>query len=200
MSIFNQANSTAMRRVLAIKFAIVLNCLYPSAGFSADADAALGQRRAGTCNACHGQSTMKSVPNLGGQNSAYFIAAMVAYKDSTRAHATMRDVARAWSTQDFRNFAAWYAEPVSPTAEPSAAPASGERCASCHGSEGREPITPDIPRIAGQKPGYIAQVLSEYRAGTRVHTVMQQQAAELSDADIAALAQYFSARAGLTVK
>ena len=55
MSIFSQANSTAMRRVLAIKFAIVLNCLYPSAGFSADADAAVGQRRASICNACHGQ-------------------------------------------------------------------------------------------------------------------------------------------------
>jgi cytochrome c553 len=43
---------------------------------------------------------MKNVPSIGGQSPAYFIAAMRAYKDGERSHATMRDVAHSLSQRD----------------------------------------------------------------------------------------------------
>jgi cytochrome c553 len=168
--------------------------------WAAEGDPVAGKRKTVTCNGCHGQAAMKNVPSLGGQTPTYFVAAMVAYQDGVRTHATMRDVAKAWSLQDLKNFAAWYAEPLAQANEPAAAPAAAERCASCHGADGREPVTPDVPRIAGQKVNYLAQVLREYRDGTRVNALMQPQVAELKDDDIAELARYFAGRAGLGVK
>lgn len=169
---------------------------------AAEPDAAAGKRKTVTCNGCHGQAAMKNVPSLGGQSPAYFIAAMVAYQDGVRTHATMRDVAKAWSMQDLKNFAAWYAEPLAPAADasPVDGPAAVQRCATCHGIDGREPASPEVPRLAGQKEGYLAQVLREYRGGLRLHAIMQPQAADLSDDDIAALARHFAGRPGLLVK
>lgn len=168
--------------------------------FAAEGDPAAGKRKTVTCNGCHGQAAMKSVPSLGGQSPAYFVAAMIAYQDGVRTHATMRDVAKAWSLQDLKNFAAWYAEPLAPAADPFAGPPSSERCVACHGADGRDAVSPDVPRIAGQKVTYLEQVLREYRGGTRVHAVMQAQAADLTDEDIVALARHFAGRAGLQVK
>jgi len=167
---------------------------------AAEGDPVAGKRKTVTCNGCHGQAAMKNVPSLGGQTPTYFIAAMIAYQDGVRTHATMRDVAKAWSLQDLKNFAAWYAEPLASAGEPAAAPPAAERCAACHGADGRDAVSPDVPRIAGQKVGYLEQVLREYRGGTRVHAVMQPQAADLTDEDIAALARHFAGRPGLQVK
>jgi cytochrome c553 len=167
-----------------------------------DPDPVAGKRRTVTCNGCHAQGAMKNVPSLGGQNPAYFVAAMVAYQDGVRTHATMRDVAKAWSLQDLRNFAAWYAEPLAPAADiPGATePPAAIRCTACHGTDGRETATPEVPRIAGQKAGYLAMVMREYRAGARASSVMQQQMAGLGDDEIAALARHFNERPGLQVK
>lgn len=181
----------------AALFLLVLNAGQASA---AEGDPAAGKRKTVTCNGCHGQAAMKSVPSLGGQSPAYFVAAMIAYQDGVRSHATMRDVAKAWSLQDLKNFAAWYAEPLAPAADPAAGPPASERCVACHGADGRDAVSPDVPRIAGQKVNYLEQVLREYRGGTRVHAVMQAQTADLTDEDIAALARYFAGRAGLQVK
>ena len=90
---------------------------------------------------------------------------------------------------------------VGAAAEPGpAAPEAAARCAACHGADGRDTVTPDVPRLAGQKAPYLEQVLGEYRAGTRKHAVMQEQAAELTDAEITALAAYYAGRAALVVK
>jgi cytochrome c553 len=175
---------------------LVLAC----SAWAAEGDPSAGKRKTVTCNGCHGQAAMKNVPSLGGQSATYFVAAMVAYQDGVRTHATMRDVAKSWSLQDLKNFAAWYAEPLAPAGEAAAAPAAAERCTSCHGADGRDPVTPDVPRIAGQKANYLAQVLREYRDGTRVNAVMQPQVAELKDDEIAVLAGYFAGRAGLGMK
>jgi cytochrome c553 len=174
----------------------------PALAPAAGGDPAAGKRKTVTCNGCHGQAGMKSVPSLGGQATDYFVAAMVAYQDGVRVHPTMRDVANGFSVRDFKNFAAYYAEgelaPASPTGDPPPAAAAG--CAACHGEEGRDPQTPATPRLAGQKVGYIEQTLREYRAGMRKHAIMQPQASDLSDEDIVALSAYFASRPGLFVK
>jgi len=181
---------------------LLLVCLLTSTwALGADGDAAAGKRKTVTCNGCHGQAGMRSLPSLGGQNPVYFVVAMRAYQDGMRTHATMRDVAKSYSDRDLKNFAAYYAESVAPpAASATPAPDAASRCAVCHGAEGRDTVTPDVPRLAGQKAPYIEQVLGEYRSGTRKHAVMQAQAAQSADEEIAALASYYASQAGVFVK
>jgi len=170
---------------------------------SAGGDPAAGKRKTVTCNGCHGQAGMKSMPSLGGQNPTYFVAAMRAYQDGVRPHPTMRDVAKAFSDRDFKNFAAYYAEPREAAGDAAAetpAPDTASGCGACHGADGRETITPDTPRLAGQKAPYIDQTLREYRTGTRKHAVMQEQAATLTDEQIVELAAYYASLPGLFVR
>ena len=63
-------------------------------------------------------------------------------------------------------------------------------CTGCHGPQGRGGGL--FPRIAGQPAGYLQRQLRDFRAGRRDNPMMQPVAARLSDADIAALADYFS--------
>lgn len=68
-------------------------------------------------------------------------------------------------------------------------------CASCHGANGREPISASYPKIAGQNPAYLTAALKAYRDGQRSGpqaSVMAAMAKPLSDADIANLAAYIA--------
>jgi len=68
-------------------------------------------------------------------------------------------------------------------------------CQACHGEHGAKPILPEYPVLAGQHANYVEHALKDYRAGTRKNAVMKAQAANLSDADIKALSQYFAHQA-----
>ena len=179
--------------------AIVL--LVATLSHAADGDPVAGKRKTLTCNACHGQSGFKSMPKLGGQSAAYMIAALRAYKEDKRAHATMRDVAHALSEKDIADLAAYYAAVPKIVGETTAtAPSGAERCATCHGADGAQPVVPEIALIAGQSAGYLDQTLKEYKSGLRPHAVMQEQVRELSDAQIAELVAWYAAQKGLSVK
>lgn len=78
----------------------------------------------------------------------------------------------------------------------SAVPEKAAVCATCHGEAGAKPIAPDYPILAGQYSNYLAHALHDYRAGKRKNPLMTPQAAQLSDADIKALARYFSEQQG----
>jgi len=67
-------------------------------------------------------------------------------------------------------------------------------CASCHGADGMA-VMPAYPNLAGQNDAYIMSSLKAYRDKQRnggMASIMQIQAASLSDADIENLAAYFS--------
>ena len=165
-------------------------------------DPAAGKRKTAGCNGCHAVAGMKNVPSLGGQGTSYFVAAMRAYRDGMRNHTTMRDVAGQFSERELVDLAAYYAD-TNAAAEgtaPSAAPASSTQCAACHGAEGAQGATLDVPKLAGQKAAYLDLALRAYRSGARKQPIMQQQAAALSDEQIAELAAYYASRTGLTVK
>ncbi|CBA16109.1 c-type cytochrome [Xanthomonas albilineans] len=72
--------------------------------------------------------------------------------------------------------------------------ATGQNCINCHGAEGNAPIDPTYPKLGGQYGDYLAHALQAYRSGDRQHPLMSQQAAQLSDQDIADLAAYFGSR------
>jgi cytochrome c553 len=70
------------------------------------------------------------------------------------------------------------------------------QCAACHGKDGKSPIDPSYPIIAGQYPDYLAKALTDYKTGARKNAIMAGIAKPLSKQDIANLAAYFGALPG----
>ncbi|WP_293001226.1 cytochrome c [Nevskia sp.] len=66
-------------------------------------------------------------------------------------------------------------------------------CAACHGEVGVS-TAPLFPNLAGQHRSYIEVALHAYKSGARKNAVMAGQAVGLSDADIKALAVWYSSQ------
>jgi len=66
-------------------------------------------------------------------------------------------------------------------------------CAICHGTEGRA-VTKDVVPLAGLPREHIASQMRAFRDGQRPATVMHQIAKGYTDAQIDALAAWFSAQ------
>ena len=64
-------------------------------------------------------------------------------------------------------------------------------CAPCHGFEGIGKDV-EIPNLAGQHDVYLGYQLRAFRSGRRKHTDMRFMARDLTDAEINALATYYS--------
>ena len=81
----------------------------------AEGDAANGKKIAYTCTGCHGIPFYKnsypsySVPRLGGQNEAYIVNALKAYRSGERGHSTMQAQAGSLTDQDIADIAAYFA-------------------------------------------------------------------------------------------
>jgi|TARA_R110002049_G_scaffold93627_3_gene231340 cytochrome c553 len=77
-------------------------------------DAAAGKAKSAVCAACHGaagKAAIPSYPHLAGQNKAYLISALKAYKSKQRSGgmaAIMQGQAAALSDQDIENLAEYY--------------------------------------------------------------------------------------------
>jgi len=69
-------------------------------------------------------------------------------------------------------------------------------CEVCHGPTGHS-VDPTYPNLAGQYQSYLAQALSDYRAGKRTNAIMAGFATTLSNQDIADLSAWFSKQEGL---
>ncbi|MFD1068621.1 c-type cytochrome [Luteimonas composti] len=72
--------------------------------------------------------------------------------------------------------------------------ATGQSCIDCHGADGNQPLDETYPKLGGQYYDYIEHALVQYRDGRREHALMSQQAANLTDQQIADLAAYFASR------
>jgi cytochrome c553 len=67
------------------------------------------------CIGCHGIPGYKTafpdvyhVPKIAGQQPAYLVAALKAYKDGARSHPSMRGIAASLTDQDMADLAAYY--------------------------------------------------------------------------------------------
>ncbi|HYD71463.1 cytochrome c [Azospirillum sp.] len=79
----------------------------------AQGDPKAGQAKAMMCQTCHGRqgiTTAPGVPNLAGQNEAYVVAQLKAFRDGTRRHEQMTVVAKSLNDDDIRNLAAFYGQ------------------------------------------------------------------------------------------
>ena len=67
-------------------------------------------------------------------------------------------------------------------------------CLGCHGIEGYRNAYPSyrVPKLGGQKAGYIEIALKGYRDGMRQHPTMVAQAQSMSDQEIADVAAYLA--------
>ena len=65
-------------------------------------------------------------------------------------------------------------------------------CAACHGTRGRAADGSAVAGLAGRPAPDLVQVMGEFKSGQRPATVMHQIAKGYGDAEIAALADYFS--------
>jgi cytochrome c553 len=78
-------------------------------------DPEAGKIKSYTCTGCHGIPGYKNVyptfhvPKLGGQNEAYLVAALKAYRDGERDHKTMVLQSEALSDEDIADIAAYFA-------------------------------------------------------------------------------------------
>ena len=66
-------------------------------------------------------------------------------------------------------------------------------CAACHGTNGHS-VGGEYPGLAGVKKTYFLTGMKAFREGKREATVMHQISKGYSDAEIEALADYFSAQ------
>ena len=65
-------------------------------------------------------------------------------------------------------------------------------CAACHGTNGRAAAGSAVPGLAGRPATQLVDLMSQFKSGQKPATLMQQIAKGYSDAEIAAMADYFS--------
>jgi len=79
-------------------------------------DPARGKQKISMCAGCHGIPDYRTafpdvyyVPMIAGQNPAYIVKALEAYKSGERIHPSMRAIAATLSGQDMADLAVYYA-------------------------------------------------------------------------------------------
>jgi sulfide dehydrogenase cytochrome subunit len=65
-------------------------------------------------------------------------------------------------------------------------------CSMCHGTNGKPVAGSAVAGLAGRPASEIVQAMAQFKAGTKPATIMHQVARGYSDAETAALADYFS--------
>lgn len=173
-------------------------------------DAAAGKTKAAACGACHGMDGNSAAPNfpkLAGQHADYIAKQLKEFKEGVRVDPTMNGMAAPLSEQDMADLGAYFAAQkvsVGSAAEDQVVlgetlyragnAASGvAACAACHGPTGSGNPLAKFPSLSGQHADYTALQLKNFRAGARANdagSMMRGVAKKMSDAEIAAVAQY----------
>jgi len=163
------------------------------------------QDKIAACAACHGengQSLDPNIPHIGGQPKLAVMYQLFFYREGRRKNPEMNTVAKDMSDAELDAIAEWVSKlpPPPPAGGPSEparllqgeAIANGRQCGTCHNPDysGRE----QMPRIAGQREGYLLKSFKDYQAGARVGTqaAMAEAVRGLNDAELADLAYYLA--------
>ena len=163
-------------------------------------NAAAGRNKSDMCASCHGAEGISAGlpgPTLAGQNEAYLVEALMAYKIGKRSNPMMTAMAANVNDGDIENIAAYFAGlkckgTVNAADQAAAARKAGASvCTNCHGANG---ISTDgmAPNLVGQSKDYLANALKAYSSGTRPHVVMSALTKGMSDADAEKLAAYYA--------
>ena len=175
-------------------------------------DAAAGKNKAAACGGCHGMdgnSFVPTFPKLAGQNEAYIVNQLKAFKaNDTRKNDIMLGMAAGLSEQDMADIGAYFqGQRVSAAAPFDAAKAAAglelykggdlqkgiPACQSCHGPTGAGMAGIGYPQIGGQYVDYTLAQLKAFKEGSRSNDdkrIMRDIVAQLSDEQLEALANY----------
>ncbi|MFY0691759.1 MAG: c-type cytochrome [Paracoccaceae bacterium] len=184
-----------MRRTLAL----ALGGLTLAGGLAQPAvggDPAAGRKIANMCQTCHGvdgYARIPLAPHIGGEPKEYLEAQLMAFKTGAREHEMMSVVTASLSAQQISDVSAWYAEHRAVATLPEGVSESDapDACTSCHGVDGISVLL-DAPNLAGEVNIYIDTQLKAFRNGKRQHEIMSEISANLTDAEIRALADWYS--------
>jgi len=175
--------------------------------------AARGTSHVPACAQCHAFSgasdSSGAFPMIAGQSAYYLAKQMRDFASSERTNAIMSPIAKALSSEDSANVAAYYASnsvQFLPLATADAAVVEKgkqlarvgdatkgiQACNNCHGPDGAG-IPPAIPYLAGQYAQYIELELHMWKRGFRKSSPesMALVAKQLDDREIAAIAAYY---------
>ncbi|MEX2536728.1 MAG: c-type cytochrome [Trueperaceae bacterium] len=168
------------------------------------------------CSSCHGESgnsPTAAFPRLAGQIEDYLAIQTWLFKIGARPSPIMAPVASALSDQEIVDAAAYLAaETPSGQPFPDQDAAAVERgatvfhqgnvetdviaCAICHGRNGEGVAATGIPRIAGQSPTYLTQILNEFAMvpdfGNPFPNAMHIVASALTEEDMNAVVAYLA--------
>lgn len=158
-----------------------------------------GGERVAFCSYCHGKdgnSVKPEVPKLAGQNAKYLFNQFERFAAGERKNFVMQELADQLTAQDRVNIAIYYSSlPVSVEAVDATLAGNGKiiyasLCHVCHGPDGHG--KDEYPRLAGQKPDYVAVTLRAFRDQAAKHNdpTMLQIARTLSDEQVDAISAY----------
>lgn len=152
------------------------------------------------CVSCHGKDGVginADYANLGGQNKAYLVNQLYAFRNGDRKNAVMNGMAAGLSDADIEALAAWYSGQQWVTQNNGDASLVEEGrnragyCHACHGMQGH-PVAEEWPIIAGQSALYIENQLMGFKNGARYHPLMANVVKNLDPAAMKALAAYYT--------
>lgn len=160
-------------------------------------DPTAGRKVANMCRTCHGIDGMAQIPiapNIGGEPETYLESQLMAFKSGAREHEMMSVVAAGLTAQQIADVAAWYGSHGASASLPEGVSEADapEACVSCHGADGIA-LLPEAPNLAGEVNIYIDTQLKAFRTGKRKHEIMSSIAAEMTDEDIRAVADWYAA-------
>lgn len=169
-----------------------------------------GRERILLCSQCHGEdgnSRVKGVPNLAGQNPGYLLQQVERFADGRRKDFVMQSLSRSFTMDDKLNIAVYFSSmAIKPVSADPVLAAEGARiynaqCQRCHGADGRGEA--GFARLAGQQPEYVVTTLKRFRdnaqgksedpANMRRHdALMEQMTQNMKDRDIEGVAAYLA--------
>lgn len=176
---------------------IVLGGLSLAGGTPAAADdPAAGRQIANMCRTCHGidgYAQIPIAPHIGGEPKEYIERQLMAFKTGAREHEMMTIVAGGLTAQQISDVASWYANhELTATLPVGATEADApDACVSCHGTNGLSAAL-DAPNLAGEVNIYIDTQLKAFRSGKRRHEIMSLIAADMTDAEIRAVSDWYA--------
>ncbi|MFN3955911.1 MAG: c-type cytochrome [Tepidimonas ignava] len=179
----------------------------------AQADEARARKIAnGVCFMCHGEngeSTSEIFPRLAGQHSEYITKQLRAFKSGERKSTAMAEMVAKLTDDEMVALGRYY-EKMPTTREEAKDPQlalvgkylyhNGNKfsgvpaCASCHGADGYGAA--NLPRLAGQLPGYLFTQLKQFnkRQRTNDNVVMHTVAEKMTELEMAAVAEYLGSK------
>ncbi len=162
------------------------------------------EERAKPCAACHGadgNSAVPGTPSIAGQPKVFLENYLVMTREGIRGSDVMQALLKGVPDREIVALAVHFSKMKSKTPAEQIdrklfaqgkAVAAKNRCASCHEANfhGRE----QMPRLAGQREEFLAEVMLQYRQNRRPggDTLMAAALYGIPEADFKALAHYFA--------